>query len=88
MKKIERVYAYQYGAYWSFTVDNWIYLCKHASKRGDYNLNQLGKQIKNKPASIKIDGSGNPYSISGFVLIIMPVDWGKSDFEMSLSQLS
>lgn len=88
-EKTKRIYAYQYGQYWSFSKENMIKALEKAAKEnGSINLDDYGKTIKNQPSTVRLDSNGYPYSISSKSAVIMPLDWEKSDFEFVLDQLA
>ena len=83
-RKRKVIICEQYGFYWKFNLKGFLALCKEGTKTGRHNLNDYGKELKNKPFDImKPQWASAPFSGSSEVMLIHPLDWHRGDYEQA-----
>jgi len=80
-----RVYIGQYDCFWSLTLNQWVSLCKEASKGEGYDLTPF-KRLKSRPNGVlkNIDAdsyyANSYYTIDESILYFEPLDWYAEEF--------
>lgn len=86
------IYITQYGFWWSTTSTGWRSIIEYAINHdGDYDLDQMAKPLKNRPSTIRVDGSRRSGDFSYYTTrpedqIKRPLDWDMADWEAALDE--
>lgn len=76
--KPDRIYVYQYEAWWSFRLAEWKdFVEKVIDNKGEYSLPD-DKRLKNQPKVVKKDSyefSDGFYAINPRYVVVQPLDW-------------